>query len=198
MQGTAQPAPPTSTSLARGSSKDPSPAPGCKHRTSTWLRCQQPIAKQMPPHSPSPNGCTPGGSKKTQSLLEPLWPMQTGVCNETVSPYWHHEVQATFIPLWLPIPPPLPSSTHKKPGRTGQGSASHGVHSGGSKWRCLSWADPISNDGAWRPGSPTQCQHQEVTVKSITDSSPSHHSPSCPCHVASGDDSVPVWLWLLW
>lgn len=142
VQGTAQPAPPTSTSLARGSSKDPSLAPGCKHGTSTWLRCQQLIAKQMPPHSPSPNGCTPGVSKKTQSLPEPLWPMQTGVRNETGSPYWHHEVQATFIPLWLPIPPPLPSSTHKKPGRTGQGSASHGVHSGGSKRRCLSWGRP--------------------------------------------------------
>lgn len=113
--GTAQPAPPTSASLARGGSKDPSPAPGCKHGTSTWLRCQQLIAKQIPPRSPSPHGCTPGRSKKTQSLLEPLWPMQTGVCNETVSPYWHHEVQAMFIPLWLPIPPPLPSSTHKKP-----------------------------------------------------------------------------------
>lgn len=60
--------------------------PGCEHGTSTWLRCQQPIAKQMPPYSPSPRGCNSGGFNETQPLLEPLWPMQTGMCNESISP----------------------------------------------------------------------------------------------------------------
>lgn len=93
----------------------------------------------------------------------------------------------------------LPAHT-KSQRRTGQGSASHGVHSGGSKWstrRCLSWGRPCQQ----RWGLETWFSHPVPASggehQSITDSSPSHHSPSCPCHVASGDDSVPVWLWLL-
>lgn len=94
---------------------------------------------------------------------------------------------------------PLSLPAHTKSQRsTGQGSASHGVHSGGSKWRCLSWGRPCQQ----RWGLETWFSHPVPASgrdhQSITDSSPSHHSPSCPCHVASGDDSVPVWLWLLW
>ena len=106
--------------LARGGSEDPSPvgAPG----TSTQLRRQQPITKQMPPHSPSPHGCTPGGSNKTQPLLEPLWPMQTGMCNESMSPYWHRVVQVDVHPLWAPHPS-SPPFQHTQKARAGQDRA---------------------------------------------------------------------------
>lgn len=36
-----------------------------------------------------------------------------------------------------------------------------------------------------------------VELQSIADSSLGCHSPSCHCHMASGDTSVPVWLGLL-
>lgn len=63
---------------------------------------------------------------RTQTLLEPLQPMQTEMCNETMCPYWHCAVQGDVCPPWAPRLPFPPFQHTKSQSRTGWVSASQG------------------------------------------------------------------------
>lgn len=88
------------------------------------------------------NASWQGEEGRTQTLLEPLQPTQTGMCNETMCRYWHRAVQGDVSPPW-PSHLSSPPFQYTQKARGGQdGAVPARGHSGGSKWsaqRHLGW-----------------------------------------------------------